>query len=310
MNNPNSSKRANPKHLPITAVVGDIVEGFVANVRHPKSGIIVCIDNNPHALLPTNLLIGRNRVDKEARRTSLSIKPGTAVTVCVVTAQMAGVDENDSYRFFVVSEGRALSLQRKASAEVQAARIERAVSSLVVGSIVDGVVLRFAGSQGNTAGDLAQHGVVVDLGQISGYMRGCDMESPVAVSDRIKVAILSANVVSGKPKILLSTLKVVKSEKEVYFQKFATSFDEQKALSDFLSQYGDGIGTVGTNLQCVNIVGIDGFVMELGPVGVKGFLPAFDVSRVERHILASKSRCLRVETTGEIFLGKYVRVRL
>ncbi len=305
MSKNHTSKKPARKIVAITAKVGDIVEGTVAKVNHPDKGVLIAIDGNPMAFMPNSTLIGKNPAEKDARRKELTGNPGQTVRVLVMEAKDAGHDpEHPDKQRLIVNEAKPFLLAREADHKARKAEVEEraaaklnavreAVSALVVGSVVEGTVVKLAEKDSTkNPGEKFTFGAYVDLGGVSGLLHNREMDNPVKEGEKVKVFIISAEMVEDKPRIALSTIKA----------------GEVEEAAELLSYFGEGDRTVGRDIKAANVDGIEGFTMTIGAVAVPAFLAAADTHLKDNSVLLKGSRSSRVITTGEVVAGKYVRV--
>ena len=301
----NVTKKPARKIIAITAKVNDVVEGVIAKVRHPEPGILIEIPGNPMAFMPNSTLIGKTPEEKAARRAELIGNAGVTVKVMVMEAKDAGYDpEHPEKQRLIVNEAKPFLMDRaqqhqdrvaesaqRAAAKTSAVRA--AVAALVVGSVVDGRVVKIAEKDSTkNPGEKFTFGAYVDLGGVSGLLHNREMDSPVKEGEKVKVFIISAEMVEDKPRIALSTIKA----------------GEVEEAAELLSYFGEGDRTVGRDIKAANIDGVEGFTMTVGAVAVPAFLAAADTHLKDNSVLLKGSRSSRVITTGEVFAGKYVRV--
>lgn len=286
------------KIVPITVEIGNVVEGVIARVTHPKDGILVSIPDNPMAFMPNPTLIGRNRDEKDARRTALIAEPGTTVRVLVTDRKDAGHDPaNPTKQRLIINEAKPhMAALEQARTEREAARTaatREALDALVVGTVVEGKVVKLATKDSDrTPGEKFTFGAYVDLGGVSGLLHNREMAQPVSEGETIKVLIMSKEMQGDKPRIALSTVK-------------AEEVSLEAELRDCLVA---GQKTTGRDLKQDNIGGVRGFTMFVGEVAIPAFLPEDDANVKSLASLTSGSRTARVIITGEVFAGKYALV--
>ena len=168
-----------------------------------------------------------------------------------------------------------------------------AVAALVVGSVVDGRVVKIAEKDSTkNPGEKFAFGAYVDLGGVSGLLHNREMADPVKEGDTVKVFVISAEMDGDKPRVALSTTKVA----------------EQEQAEELLSFFGAGDRTTGRDIRAANIDGVEGFTMKIGQVATDAFLPASDANVKDTSVLTKGSRVARVVCTGKVFAGKYVQV--
>ncbi|MBX9941657.1 MAG: hypothetical protein K2Y32_20500 [Candidatus Obscuribacterales bacterium] len=301
----NVTKKPARKPIAITAKVNDVVEGVVAKVRHPEPGILIEIPGNPMAFMPNSTLIGKTPEEKAARRAELIGNAGVTVKVMVMEAKDAGYDpEHPEKQRLIVNEAKPFLMDRaqqhqervaesaqRAAAKTSAVRA--AVAALVVGSVVDGRVVKIAEKDSTkNPGEKFAFGAYVDLGGVSGLLHNREMADPVKEGDAVKVFVISAEMDGDKPRVALSTTKVV----------------EQEQAEELLSFFGAGDRTTGRDIRAANIDGVEGFTMKIGQVATDAFLPACDANVKDTSVLTKGSRVARVVCTGKVFAGKYVQV--
>lgn len=304
-NNRNPSKKPARKIIAITVKVDDKVTGKVAKVRHPEPGVLIEIEGQPMAFMPNSTLIGKNPGEKAERRAQLINNPGTEVTVTVMEAQDAGFDSaNPEKQRLIVNEAKPFIQQREADranrqaeatqrASARASAIADAVAKLVPGSVVAGKVVKLAEKPSTKKeGETFTFGAYVDIGGVSGLLHNREMKDQVAVGESVEVFIISSEMVEGKPRVALSTLKAA----------------EIAQTNELLESVGADMRTTGHDVRSANVDGVDGFTMKLATFDVPAFLPAVDANVADLGSLTKGSRVARVVTTGEVFGGKFVKV--
>jgi ribosomal protein S1 len=278
----------------ITIVGGSVISCTVAAIaRHPDSGVIVAIEGNPNGFIPTSLLIGERRSDKEARRAFLIENAGSfPIEAFVKEAHMLPDDSPDSglptakkrapKARIVLDEEAVLFIRKLEEDQLNLAALE-------VGTMMKACVMQ-ACTKKNSEGE-GRHfiGFSVELENLyMGFLHKSEVVGEVKEGDYIDVCVLSAAMNGDRPRISVS----------------------QKAAQAKLALGNDvkvGSKTTGRNLRSATVEGIDGFTMEIGKgKGVKAFLP-LTAMEGDPAALLKGNRTAKV-TVLPLTLGQYVQV--
>jgi ribosomal protein S1 len=278
----------------ISIVGGSVISCTVAAIaKHPDSGVIVTIEGNPNGFIPTSLLIGERRSDKEARRAFLIENAGSfPIEGFVKEAHMLPDDSPDSGlqpaktrapRARIVLDEEAVLFIRKLEED------QLNLAALEVGTMMKACVMQVC-TKKNSEGE-GRHfiGFSVELENLyMGFLHKSEVVGEVKEGDYIDVCVLSAEMNGDRPRISVS----------------------QKAAQAKLALGNDvkvGSKTTGRNLRSATVEGIDGFTMEIGKgKGVKAFLPLTAVEGDPAALLKG-SRTAKV-TVLPLTLGQYVQV--
>lgn len=278
----------------ITIVGGTVISCTVAAIaKHPDSGVIVAIEGNPNGFIPTSLIIGERRSDKEARRAYLIEHAGQfPIEAFVKEAHMLPDDSVES----------GLQSQKKRAPRARIVLDEEAVlvmrtmeedrlnlAALEIGTVMKACVMQ-ARMKKNSEGD-GEHfiGFVVELENLyTAFLHKSEVVGELKDGDYIDICVLSAEMNGDRPRIAVS-------------QKAA------QAKLALTSDVKPGSKTTGRNLRSATVEGVDGFTMEIGKgKGVKAFLPLTAIEGDPASLLKG-SRTAKV-TILPLTLGQYVQV--
>lgn len=274
----------------ITIVGGSVISCTVAAIaKHPDSGVIVAIEGNPNGFIPTSLLIGERRSDKEARRAYLIENAGLfPIEAFVKEAHMLPDDCVDprkkrAPRARIVLDEEAVVFIRKLEED------QLNLAALQTGTMMKACVMQ-PRMKKNSEGE-GQHfiGYTVELENLyMGFLHKSEVVGELKDGDYIDVCVLSAEMNGDHPRISVS-------------QKAAQA---KLALG---SEVKAGSKTTGRNLRAAEVEGIEGFTMEIGKgKGVKAFLPLSAIEGDPASLLKG-NRTAKV-TVLPLTLGQYVQV--
>lgn len=278
----------------ITIVGGSVISCTVAPIaKHPDSGLIVTIEGNPNGFIPTSLLIGERRSDKEARRAFLIENAGLfPIEAFVKEARMLPDDSVES----------GLQQAKKRAAKARIVLDEEAVlfirkleedqlnlAALAASTMMKACVMQVC-TKKNSEGEGRHYiGYLVELETLyTAFLHKSEVVGEVKEGDYIDVCVLSAEMNGDRPRINVS----------------------QKAAQAKLALGNDvkiGSKTTGRNLRSATVEGVDGFTMEIGKgKGVQAFLPLTAVEGDPAALLKG-NRTAKV-TVLPLTLGQYVQV--
>ncbi len=278
----------------ITIVAGTVITCNIAEIaKHPDSGLIVTIEGNPNGFLPTSLIIGERRSDKEARRAYYIEHAGKfPIEAFVKEAHMLPDDSVDgdsslakkrAPRARIVLDEEAVLVMR--SMETDRLNME----ALVAGTMMKACVMDVVTKKNSEGEGRHSIGFSVELENLyMGFLHKSEVVGELKQGDYVDVCILSAEMNGDRPRISVS----------------------QKAAAAKLALGNDvkvGCKTTGRNLRSATVEGIDGFTMEIGKgKGVKAFLPLTAVEGDPASLLKG-TRTAKV-TVLPLTLGQYVQV--
>jgi ribosomal protein S1 len=212
---------ASPSAIVFSVKANDIVTAKVANVRNqPPKGILVEIDGNPMAFMPNGCIAGKNDAEKNARRAFLIANAGTEISVSVLADPTIETRKGKEVGFTKVSEQRAVIAAEKAKQAVRAeernAAMLKTVESLVVGSVVEGIVRGPASKDSDrNPGTKHVYGAFVQIADgVSGLLHGRQIEGgdraleAILAAGKVMVEIQEVTIEDGQPRIKLSQKSV------------------------------------------------------------------------------------------------------
>ncbi len=286
---------ATPAAIVFTVKANDTVKATVAKIKqHPDKGILLVIAGNPMSFMPNGCVAGKNDAEKAARRQFLLATPDTEIEVSVMSEPTVETVKGKQVGRIKVSEQRAVMAADKAKQATRIAErtaaIEQAVASLVVGSIVEGVV-RGPASKDSDRKDGTKHtyGAYITVApNVSGLLHSKEINGghraleAILASGKVEVEILSAKMENGQPRIQLSQKSVGQKE--------------------FFAQYPVGATVKGKIVKTGEQVdNLHGRIITLGS-GANVFLCDED-THVKSETSLAKGNSTRVTITGEIVGG-------